>query len=216
MPERWGTWHWPAPTGGFERGWIGSAANRCCARIRHCFARIQLRFARLRRRRIESAAGGWFARVRRWFARVRRWFARVRRCFPFVPVVLLCVFPFTPVVLQYVQNEIHTMLACLWLKQPGPNDSLRRVSCKTRFLSTKKPAGRFLSTKKPAGRFLKACSHCKLDWNWFETGLAECAFNPHWCELVAFTLQFYPSGIHTLINTYSHPRLQVSCDCHAR
>ena len=84
-------------------------------------------FARLRRRRIESAADGWFAIVRRWFARVRcwfarvrRWFARVRRCFPFVPVVLLCIFPFTPVVLRYVQNEIHTMLACLLLKPSGP------------------------------------------------------------------------------------------------
>ena len=26
---------------------------------------------------------------------------------------------------------------------------------------------------------LKACSHCKLDSNWYETGLAECAFIPH-------------------------------------
>ena len=62
----------------------------------------------------------------------------------------------------------------------------------------------------------KACSHCKLDSSWFETGLAECAFNPHWCEWIVFTLQSYPSEIHTLINTSSHPRLQVSCDCFAQ
>ena len=37
--------------------------------------------------------------------------------------------------------------------------------------------------------------------------------DPHRCELVVFTLQFHPSRIHNLINTYSHPRLQVSCDC---
>ena len=58
--------------------------------------------------------------------------------------------------------------------------------------------------------------------NWIQTGLKPVWLNAHsiridlhWCELVAFTLQFYPSGIHTLINTYSHPHLQVSCDCHA-
>ena len=40
---------------------------------------------------------------------------------------------------------------------------------------------------------LKEWSHCKLDSNWFETGLAECTFHQHWStfiELVVFTLQF--------------------------
>ena len=97
MSEQWGTWHWPAPTGGFERDWIESAANHCCARIQRCFTRIQIRFTRLRQRGTESAADGCFARVWQWFTRVRLWFARVRHCLPFVPVVLLCIFSFTTV-----------------------------------------------------------------------------------------------------------------------
>ena len=34
-------------------------------------------------------------------------------------------------------------------------------------------------SERDSREWFKACSHCKLDSSWFETGLAECAFNPH-------------------------------------
>ena len=40
-------------------------------------------------------------------------------------------------------------------------------------------------------------------------------FNPHWCELVTLTLQFYLSEINTLIYTESTTHLQTSHACQA-